>query len=714
MHKKQPNQQLVLAQSQLQSREYSTSLEILKGVDRGSLTPEENALFCILFTESCLYLGDYSVDLLDEPIEFFRHVDSNGYYGKSKYLRGWRQTALGKHRDAQESLMESYAACFRSGKLVNAAAALNQLSLVALQLGKVDSAASNLERSAVLYAEVGDLAAEIAVKTNLAYVYLLGGRIHQCRGTFDFVRDSVLCQGPKNAAIFYVNSSLPFAMQGQFVVAIELLDKCRLLVAEFPHQEALYYENLGFLYLQQQKFAECRKALRAGLEISLRIAPESALVSQIKRLQADCAVATGKFAEAQKHATEALAVAEKIGQRLEIAACWRVFGQVAAHDKKQVEARDWFRKSIEMFNQISARYELAVARYAAASSEMFERSEAVAMLYLAKEYCEAEQVAPYLEKINASLAKLEPRKAAPVVAADPSNRVITRNKRMLAILDLAAHVAPSNMTVLLTGETGTGKDLLAQWIHDQSRRTGRFLSQNFAALPSQLAESELFGHRKGAFTGASMDKPGLFEAADGGTFFLNEIAEAPLELQAKLLEIIETHRLRRLGETTDRSVDVRIIAATNHDLAKAVRENRFRADLYHRFNEINIVLPPLADRMEDIPDLIAHFVKQDAGKEFTNGDASTLERLSSIISAHSWPGNVRELRTFMRKLLVIAENDLSRLPEIAQDQLPLTDESQLVRILEQNDWNQTRAAEMLGVSEGTIRKRIRKFGLDRD
>lgn len=437
-------------------------------------------------------------------------------------------------------------------------------------------------------------------------------------------------------------------------------------------------------------------------------------MSQIKRLQADCAVATGKFTEAKRHATEALTVGEKIGQRLEIAACWRVFGQVAAHEQNRDEARDWFRKSIDMFNQISARYELAVARYAAASSEMFERSEAVAMLYLAKEYCEAEQVAPYIEKINSSLAKLEPRKAAPRPSADSTNAVITRNKRMLSTLDLAAHVAPTTMTVLLTGETGTGKDLLAQWIHEKSARTGRFVSQNFAALPSQLAESELFGYKRGAFTGAASEKPGLFEAADGGTFFLNEIAEAPLELQAKLLEVIETRRLRRLGETTDRSVDIRMIAATNHDLAKAVRENRFRADLYHRLNEINITLPPLADRMEDIPDLIAHFVRHDIGKEFSNGDASTLERLTMIVSAHSWPGNVRELRTFIRKLLVIAENELSRLPEIAQDQLPLTDESQLVRILEQNDWNQSRAAEMLGVSEGTIRKRIRRFGLDRE
>ncbi|MBK7142838.1 MAG: sigma 54-interacting transcriptional regulator [bacterium] len=508
-------------------------------------------------------------------------------------------------------------------------------------------------------------------------------------------------------------ASLAFSHCGEYAKGRELIESAIRLLAQHKRELGVCYENLTVIEIKSGRFREARKAVATGLQIANELAPESALFTGIKTRQAELAVATGKFTEAQKHAAEALAVAEKIGQRLEIAACWRVFAQVAAATGKAEEARDWFRRSIDLFNQISARYELAVARYAAASSEIFERSESVALLYLAKEYCEAEQVAPYLAKIDAALAKLEPRKIALQPSDSDTVKIITRSKRMLSLLDLARHVAPTRMTVLLTGATGTGKDLMARWIHEQSGRTGRFLSQNFAALPGPLAESELFGHRKGTFTGASDDKPGLFEAAAGGTFYLNEIAEAPLELQAKLLEVLETRSLRRLGETTDRSVDIRIIAATNHDLAKAVRENRFRADLYHRLNEINIALPPLAERTEDIPDLIAHFVKE-LGVSATNGSAAYLERLSSIVSAHSWPGNIRELRTFVRKLLVIAENDISKLPEIAQDQLPMTDESQLVRILEQSDWNQTRAAETLGVSEGTIRKRIRKFGLDRD
>jgi DNA-binding NtrC family response regulator len=580
-------------------------------------------------------------------------------------------------------------------------------------MGKPDAATSCLAKCASIHLQRGQLQAEQETLLNLAYVHVLAGEIHEASKLYHETEANIAKYGERTSITHHLMSALALTIRGDYTIANQRLDRCKSLLKNYPREYAIYFENLGFLHLQEQEIAQCRKALRAGLEISLRIAPESALVSQIKRLQADCAVATGKFAEARKHATEALAVAEKIGQRLEIAACWRVFAQVAAAAGKADEARNWFYKSIDLFSQISARYELAVARYVAAASGMFERSESVALLFLAKEYCEAEQVAPYIAKIDTALAKLEPRKPA----LSPINRtidgpLIAANKKMLSLLDLARHVAPTTMAVLLTGETGTGKDLLARWIHDQSGRTGRFLSQNFAALPSGLEESELFGHRKGAFTGASDEKTGLFEASEHGTFFLNEIADSPMELQAKLLEVLETRSIRRIGETNDRPVDIRIIAATNHDLAKMVRENRFRADLFHRLNEINITLPPLAARTDDIPLLVQQFIA-DSGVSVENGSARHIERLSSILAMREWPGNIRELRTFVRKLMMIADNDIGKLVEIAQQEMPDGEEMQLARILEQSDWNQTRVADALGLSEGAVRKRIRKYGLDR-
>jgi transcriptional regulator with PAS, ATPase and Fis domain len=331
------------------------------------------------------------------------------------------------------------------------------------------------------------------------------------------------------------------------------------------------------------------------------------------------------------------------------------------------------------------------------------------LLYLAKEYVEAEQVAPYIDKVKTAIDQLKHR--TPSVVAMPKSgdtRIIAVSKPMLSALELARHVAPTNMTILLTGQTGTGKDLLARYIHEYSGRTGRFISQNYAALPLSLAESELFGHRRGAFTGAAGDKLGLIEAADSGTFFLNEIADAPMELQAKLLEVLETKMIRRLGDTNDRKVDVRIIAATNHDLAKAVRENRFRADLYHRLNEININLPPLAEREGDIAELTQRFLVE-SGMTSPNGHTKQLEQLTALLSSHNWPGNVRELESTVKRLWLVCRGDLSRMTQVAADELSDCVNAELAEVLAECDGNKSKAARVLGVTEGTIRRRLKQL-----
>lgn len=713
----------VQAQSQLNqaiqlflSKSYSDALSLLKEIDYSQISGSDYGIYCIYRTEAGLQCGDYTFDEIDAAIEIFRFKDDTGLFARAKLLKGWRLIALGRHEESKEVLLEAYTNFLRRDDKPGCCLALNRLAQSQFQTGEIDLAISNLERCVVLSSELRDSCSgtnPLFPKINLAYLLFSAGRIQRSRTIYSELVSEFESQELRDRAVCLFMSAIPDAMCGRFNAASVALTDAETLVQDFKREQALIAENRGFVLMLQDQFAQAEKSLIHGLRISQSIAPDSALVSQIKRLLADCSIAKAKFKNAKLHATEALAVAEKIGQKVEIAACYRVFAQVAAHDGKADEARRQFKAAIELFNQISSRYELAVTRYLAASSGLFEKGESLAMLFLAKEYCEAEQVAPYIAKIDIALAKLEPRKPA----LSPINRtidgpLIAANKKMLSLLDLARHVAPTNMTVLLTGETGTGKDLLARWIHDQSGRTGRFLSQNFAALPSGLEESELFGHRKGAFTGASDEKTGLFEAADHGTFFLNEIADSPMELQAKLLEVLETKSIRRIGETNDRPVDIRIIAATNHDLAKMVRENRFRADLFHRLNEINITLPPLAARADDIPLLVQQFIA-DSGVSVENGSARHIERLSAILAMREWPGNIRELRTFVRKLMMIADNDISKLVEIAQQEMPDGEEMQLARILEQSDWNQTRVADALGLSEGAVRKRIRKYGLDR-
>jgi len=262
--------------------------------------------------------------------------------------------------------------------------------------------------------------------------------------------------------------------------------------------------------------------------------------------------------------------------------------------------------------------------------------------------------------------------------------------------------------VLLTGPTGTGKDLLAEYIHYHSGAAGRLMTVNCAAMPEHLIESELFGYRKGAFTGAGSDKVGLVETAANGTLYLNEIAETTTAFQAKLLDVLERRIVRRLGETEDRPVGFRLLAATNQDVEQMVRENRFRADLFHRLNQIRIDLPPLADRPEDIPALVQYFLT-------VYGMATTekglLDRLIAVLSAHTWAGNVRQLKSELERLVLLSEKDLNRMVVLASHPQPLSGREQLMEVLKQTDWNRREAARRLGVSEGAVRKRIKRLKL---
>jgi len=235
--------------------------------------------------------------------------------------------------------------------------------------------------------------------------------------------------------------------------------------------------------------------------------------------------------------------------------------------------------------------------------------------------------------------------------------IVGRSETMLALLDLVTQVAPSRSTVLITGESGTGKELIAKAIHAASTRADKpFVPVNSGSIPVDLLESQLFGHVKGAFTSAVASKKGLFEVADQGTIFLDEISTIGLETQAKLLRVIQEREFMRLGGTETIKVDVRILAACNTELMQLVRDGRFREDLYHRLNVINILLPPLRDRKEDIPALVELFLKrysEENGKPLRRFSAGALR----LLMDYSWPGNVRELENVVNRGVVLSPQE---------------------------------------------------------
>jgi DNA-binding NtrC family response regulator len=330
--------------------------------------------------------------------------------------------------------------------------------------------------------------------------------------------------------------------------------------------------------------------------------------------------------------------------------------------------------------------------------------------------------------------------------------IVGKSEKMLALFDLIAQVAPSRSTVLISGESGTGKELIAKAIHSASPRADRaFVPVNTGSIPVDLLESQLFGHVKGAFTSAVASKKGLFEVADQGTIFFDEIATVSPETQAKLLRVIQEREFMRLGGTEQLKVDVRIVAASNIDLLSLVKEGRFREDLYHRLNVIHLNLPPLRERREDIPMLLAHFLER-----FCQENTKPLRQFTpsamKLLMDYDWPGNVRELENVVERAVVLSTQervDADLLPEALRSKeivrgvrlqlseflppLPgepgsrsaadnphpslfqIIDEVErriIVDMLERTGWNQTEAAERFMIPLSTLNQKIKRLGID--
>ena len=363
----------------------------------------------------------------------------------------------------------------------------------------------------------------------------------------------------------------------------------------------------------------------------------------------------------------------------------------------------------------SLRDRLSVVAHVFANALERKRSD----LALQHAYAEVTQLKERLELDNQYL-----RQELATDAGDDA--IVAQSAAMKTVLREVRRVAATDSTVLLSGETGTGKELLAEAVHQGSKRKDRLLVRvNCAALPGPLIESELFGREKGAYTGAMSRESGRFEVADGGTLFLDEVGELPIELQAKLLRVLENGTFERLGSSRTVKVNVRLIAASNRDLGQAVRENRFRQDLFFRLQVFPIQIPPLRDRREDIPPLVWAFIKEfgrHLGKVIENVPRQSMEALRN----YAWPGNVRELRNVIERSMILTDGPTLRvvLPDgveaapVLEPALTLeeVERRHILDVLEQTGWRisgASGAARILAVKPTTLESRMKKLGIER-
>jgi len=308
--------------------------------------------------------------------------------------------------------------------------------------------------------------------------------------------------------------------------------------------------------------------------------------------------------------------------------------------------------------------------------------------------------------------------------------IVGKSKEMMDVFSLVFKVAPTDSTVLITGESGTGKELIARSMHEHSRRKNRtFVTINCGALPENIQESELFGHVRGAFTGAIKDKRGLFQEANGGTLFLDEVGEMSLATQVKVLRFLQNGEIRKVGDNEPIYVDVRLIAATNQDLEVSIEKGTFREDLFYRLNVIPIKMPPLRKRRDDIPLLISYFI--DKYRDRTGKKVHSIsQEAEKILTGYNWPGNVRELENVIERAVILtnkntimaedlppsirntADSDSDFIENIDEIPLEELEKKQILKVLNKYSWNQKKASEILGISTTTLWRKLKSYGIE--
>ena len=656
-----------------------------------------------------------------------------------------------------------------SGDLSLSAAALNRLGKVAYREGELQRALDLFEQALALYRRLGDERAGALVRTNLGLIHKnlceweaavahLGAALesHRRSGRFadtgpvlmnlgivyqksgDWARADECYRGAEDVFLQVADhlhlSQVAIGrgniarLQRRFVDAesalLGALERARSHDA--LREEVLALEFLGELDMERGRPESALARYHDALSRAERVAPEGDAVVEIERRRAEALCAVQRLDEADLACERARRLARRIDDRLEHAITHRVGGEIALARGRRDDAVQSWKLAVTLLGQCRERLELGRTHlYLGRAAE--DPIEARRHFYRAVSLFADLSTPHWLEQAEAELQRpagdaAEPAPVRPASLLGRRHRapgLVACSNPMQGVESVARRAAATELSVLLTGETGTGKELIARTIHSLSPRVSRpFLAVNCGALRPDLALSQLFGHRKGAFTGAHAEGVGLVEAAHGGTLFLDEVGELPHDVQVTLLRFLESGEYLRLGETQVRRADVRLIAATNRELRGGDGERTFRRDLLFRLNEIEIRLPSLRQRREDILPLAHHFLAFYGGLEGPQLGADA----EGVLLSHAWPGNVRELENVMKRVAALHAGERTLraaelLPFLSQPE-PMSSSAEpdergsILSAYERAGGNKSRLAEIMGVSRKTLYARLKRLGLN--
>jgi DNA-binding NtrC family response regulator/uncharacterized protein HemY len=771
----------------IEKKDYLTALAQIREIQSSGRidsfpvdTPSEKAgLFYYLSARVFRHLGSYqeALESVQKATSIFIELHDELGIAQTQYLTGLICINTGNLKLAEMEVRDALTGFRRIKYLKGVIDCLSQLSHIEFIKGNHSKSIEYL-KDALAY---GDKAMETNKRAflcgNLGMMFLMIGNWNEAEsnlllntGLNRQAKDELnLCRGLLSLGYVYFLKREFKKAKDTYEESLSLIQKNNCV-----RELTIFHEYSGELSFVQGNYQSAENHYKKVFEIMSERAPEGDMISQTYRLLADLQVAKKEYDHAFSSCQKALRVSKSLGERVEESACYRILGQIYTFRGDKEKAQGNFHQSLSIFQEIQAKYELAKTYLEAGKSNCYDYYERMKYLSMAEDkfkeleseyhlglvklahsylfFDKQEYISAglYLKDAEKIYKELGEEKELALVAEFRNklsrfsgevevssfekiytfSNIITRNKKMLDILEEAKRIKDIDMTILIEGETGTGKDLLAKCIHCESKRKDKkFVVAQCSAVPETLLENALFGHIKGAYTGADESSVGLFEEAAGGTLYIDEIAEIPLSTQVKLLRAIEDKEITRIGETKPKKIDVRIIVSTSRNLMERVSKEFFRKDLYFRLNTFNLKLLPLRERKEDIPLLIEYFLKKNGTAE-DNLKLSEYPELIEKLQRYDWPGNIRELKNEIDKLMISTTNGEKIDPpyllkittsfkkvEIKKENATLYDEmdeiekEKIKEVLEQTNYVKVKAAELLGIPVSSLKSKIKKYNI---
>lgn len=785
--------ELDLIESLIEKSEFKESLAEIrqkergKGLDRFS---NQWGWLCHLAAKALQGLGrcEEALKRAQEALSILKSTPENGKLAEIQFSLGIIYADLGHLRDAELHFMDAASTYRRVEDKRGVARTYNELSRLCFTRGRYDAAIEYLNDGVQYCQGAKDRKLTATILGNLGTVCMISDRWEEAReNLLKSLKLNKACKDHKDVCCSYLSLAYLSILLRRFSEGEEYLKMAHRIISKngYAREEAIYHEYSGELAAVQGDREAARRHYLEAIDLGRKIAPESAIVSQAYRLLAELQVETGELKEASASCEKSLSASKGVGERLEEAVVYRTLGRICSRNGNPSQVKQNFDQATQLLGEMGVKFELARTYLDMGKCESFNFWERMRFLGRAEDLASRLDTPYYLAKVHLAFAQFFVQNDRLAAAGDflgkarsifeelnektdlesladveekirpslPSGRsasagsspscsfadMITQDSATLSILENVRQVKDLDITILLEGDTGTGKDHLAKIIHHAgNRKNGKFVAVTCAALPEGLFESELFGHKRGAFTGAVADKRGLVDEAREGTLYLDEIAEVPLSIQVKLLRAIEEKEVVPVGEVKPRKVDFRVIAATNRDLDKLVEEGKFRSDLFYRLNGIRFRLPPLKERRDDIPLLVAHFLQKCAVNGVSQngkgpaGPASKVPKVDpkvmKLLVNYGWPGNVRELEYDVVRMFISCRGEQritlealgdalkkyteQKVPASPSSLLHKTDQyvkAEIEKALAQSNGVKAQAARLLGIDEALLRYKMKRL-----